>query len=59
LIRPVVGARLSRVQADDPAGQRRADAAGLTGEGGGAVLAADSGAQDGEWDHENDDDDEG
>ena len=59
LIWPVVGAWLPCVQADGAAGQRRAHAPGLAGEGGGAVLAADPGAQDGERDHEDDDDDEG
>ena len=52
-------AGLSRVEANRATGQRRAHAPGLAGEGGGAVLAADPGAQDGERDHEDNGDDEG
>jgi hypothetical protein len=59
LIGPVIRAGLPHVQADRTAGQRRAYAPGLAGKGCGAVLAADPGAQDGERDHEDDDDDEG
>ena len=45
--------------ADEAAGQGGAEARGLASEAAGAFLAADSGSQDGERDHEHDDRDEG
>ena len=43
------------VQAEDVAGDGGAEAARPAGQGGGAFLAPDSGAQDSERDHENGD----
>ena len=43
------------VQAEDAAGDGGAEAARPAGQGGGALLTLDSGAQDGERDHEHGD----